>query len=201
MAAEASQEGKQGIVQCGSSTIRYPSYLLLLLASRPSSSCSPSCQKPDHVFASKAASAIPSFLSSTISILSKYKKAMARIQSEDNAQAAREDSAGPSSSNKPFPQRYTVVEHLPSGSSTVSQSNTTAGLGAVNERETSDSDRFLKNSQQMEQRATNDFRNTLRWVSTMSGGPVDRRLLREAVGVIYLTVSIYVTIADKLYAI
>lgn len=126
---------------------------------------------------------------------------MARIQSEDNAQAAREDSAGPSSSNKPFPQRYTVVEHLPSGSSTVSQSNTTAGLGAVNERETSDSDRFLKNSQQMEQRATNDFRNTLRWVSTMSGGPVDRRLLREAVGVIYLTVSIYVTIADKLYAI
>lgn len=116
---------------------------------------------------------------------------MARLQPDSGSDAAQDQPAGPPSSNKSFRQRYTVVEHHPSGSSTVSQSSK-AALGSHDNsdsiaRQISDSDRFTKNSQQMELRATNDFRDTLRWVSTMSGGPVDRRLLREAVSFSYIS--------------
>lgn len=97
-------------------------------------------------------------------------------------------SAGPSSSNKPFPQRFTVVEHLPSGSHTVSQSASAAGIsgnghgaGSTQDSSHGEADRFAKNSKGMEERAKNELRDTLRWVARMSNGPVDRRILREAV--------------------
>lgn len=104
------------------------------------------------------------------------------------------DTAGPPSSNKPFPQRFTVVEHLPSGSSqAVSQSsgglaNAAGQSGSSTSTSTGsiDAQRFALNSQAMEERAKNEFRDTLHWVSRLSGGPVDRRLLREAVGLVLL---------------
>ncbi|KAK9898939.1 hypothetical protein P389DRAFT_193952 [Cystobasidium minutum MCA 4210] len=104
---------------------------------------------------------------------------MARLQTSA-------DEAGPSSSKQPFTQHYTVVEHLPSGSQSVSHGhpaptsrsgNAASNIGSGNH---DDSDRFAKNSKIMEERATNDLRETLRWVTRMSSGPVDRRILREA---------------------
>lgn len=127
---------------------------------------------------------------STLSTQTQFKSrstTMARLQPDNDAQHAQEEGLDSSSSNKPFPQRFTVVEHHPSGSSTVSQSSTGAlhGTGSssfTHAQGPTDSDRFSKNSRGMEERAKNELRDTLHWVSRMSGGPVDRKLLREAVG-------------------
>lgn len=112
---------------------------------------------------------------------------------------------------KRFPQRYTVVEHHPSGASSIasaaagsSSSRSTAIKRAAADTGNSsnsnnsnnqnhaagrqsntedDAQRFSKNSLAMEERAKRDLRDTLLWVGHLSGGPVDRRLLREAVSI------------------